>query len=157
MDNEGVRKAFAQLYAKGDYDREQLAAEFNVAPDTISRWLHRPDVQALVGQFTQERANRITRRIDSILEGRLEHAEKMDTELLLKIRKELVPDRSETTIKVDSAGAMEDLVAQLATNPELAVALLGQGAAATLDEPEDPEDEPEPIDAVLVTELDEGD
>lgn len=134
MENEEDRKTFARLYADGQ-TREQIAQVFNVHLDTVTTWAHRADVQALISKYTEERANRVLRKVDKSIEGRLAQVDDMDVETLLKIRKEFVPDRSETTIRVDQAGAIEDLVEQLTADPSLAAALLD--GAKQPDEPED--------------------
>jgi transposase len=133
MENADDRRTLARLYADGQ-KREEIAKVFNVHPDTITTWVQRADVQAMISKYTEERANRILRKTDKSIEGRLEHVDKMDIETLLKVRKEFVPDRSETTIKVDQAGAVEDLVEKLAKDPDLAAALLAGATQDSADE-----------------------
>jgi len=67
-----------------------MAEHFNCHIDTVTVWVRDPRVQAHAGRFAIERINRITRKIDETIDGRLAHASKMDTELLLKIRKEFL-------------------------------------------------------------------
>lgn len=85
---------FAEMYAAGE-SRPDLAAFFGVHPDSITRWSKRADVQALVAEFNRQRSNRILRRIDSLIEKRIENADNLDLKDLLAIRKEMVPQRME--------------------------------------------------------------
>jgi hypothetical protein len=87
---------FAKAYAEG-MSRPELAEEWSVHPDTIKKWLQRPDVKAVVAEFTKARTNRILRRIDTELEDRLkpERLNKLDLKDILAIRRELVPQRME--------------------------------------------------------------
>lgn len=114
-------KAVAEAYING-MSRVEMADLFEVHKDTITDWTSDPRVQAHAAKFALERVNRITRRIDTEIENRLQDTDDMDTEVLLKIRKEFL-DRS---LKVDlSKGAdnpetINEAVNALEENPDLA-------------------------------------
>lgn len=101
----------AELYATGA-TREQMSEVMGVHKDTISSWCQRPDIQTLVTEISQQRANKIVRKIDSTIEGRLQNAEKLDTKELLDIRKELAPNRVEVDWNVKSKDAVEEVLAE---------------------------------------------
>lgn len=86
--------------------------------DTISRWRRDPRVRERVKKIIEDRAIQVSRRVDSVIEGRLAHAKDMTIDELIKIRKEYggqVVARSE---KVDDA--FEGAWAALQDNPDLA-------------------------------------
>lgn len=87
-DPERVRLA-AAMYAEG-WTRKAMAEELGVSEWTVTQWRKDPRVRAQVKKLTEDRILRITGRIDHIIAGRLQEAEDMDTELLLKIRKEFL-------------------------------------------------------------------
>lgn len=74
------RQAMLEVLQDGGFDVKD--------PDTISRWRKDPRVKPLVAKIIEDRAIQISRKIDSVIEARLAHAEELDTETLLKIRKE---------------------------------------------------------------------
>jgi hypothetical protein len=134
--NPDFAKAVAEAYVNG-MSREEMADEFACHKDTITIWTRDPRVQAHVSRLAQERVNRITRKIDKEIEGRLQDAEEMDTEVLLKIRKEFLGN----VIKpIEGAGAdraetVSETIKAVEESPDLADALqqllLGGGHNAT--------------------------
>ena len=87
-DPEKVKLA-ASMYMEGK-TRAEMAAELAVSEWTITQWRKDPRVRAQVTKLVEDRVQRIVGRTDHIIEARLQHAEDMDTELLLKIRKEFL-------------------------------------------------------------------
>lgn len=87
-DPERVKLA-AALYVEGA-TREDMARELGVSPWTITQWRKDPRVRAQVSKLVEDRVMRIVGKTDHIIEGRLQDAGKMDTELLLRIRKEFL-------------------------------------------------------------------
>jgi transposase-like protein len=83
-DPERVKLA-AAMFVEGA-TRETMAAELGVSAWTITQWRKRAQVTKLV----EDRVLRIIGRTDHIIAGRLQHAEDMDTDLLLRIRKEFL-------------------------------------------------------------------
>lgn len=87
-DPERVKLA-AALFVEGA-TRPQMAEELGVSEWTITQWRKDPRVRAQVAKLVEDRVMRIVGKTDHIIEGRLQDAEKMDTELLLRIRKEFL-------------------------------------------------------------------
>lgn len=87
-DPERVKLA-AAMFMEGA-TRATMAAELGVSEWTITQWRKDPRVRAQVTKLVEDRVMRIVGRTDHIIEGRLQNAEDMDTELLLKIRKEFL-------------------------------------------------------------------
>lgn len=119
-------KLVAEAYING-LSRPEMAAEFDVEPRTITVWVRDPRVGAHSTRLTAERINRITRRIDSEIENRLMHVKKVDTELLLKIRKEFVSTAMRQTASGANAGTAEttnELLEAMDQDPTFAEALL---------------------------------
>lgn len=78
----------AECFAAG-MSREDMCKVCDVKDkDTITRWRRDPRVKALVSKLIEDRAIQISRKVDAVIEGRLAHAEDLDTDILLKIRKE---------------------------------------------------------------------
>lgn len=88
-------------------------------PDTITRWRRDPRVQALVGKLNADRVQQISRKIDSVIEGRLANVKKMDTNTLLRIRKEYGGSAVARTERSDDATILDAMDA-LEENPEFA-------------------------------------
>jgi hypothetical protein len=66
-----------------------MVAELDVKDvDTITRWRRDPRVKALVSKMNEDRVLQISRKVDSVIEARLGRADDLDTETLIKIRKE---------------------------------------------------------------------
>lgn len=116
--------AVGEAYAKG-FSRQEMADEFGAHKDTITDWCQDPRVQKYAARFAQERVNRITRKLDSELDARLDEIrdeDKFPVELILKMRKEML-DRS---LKIDLGKAGEqpetinEMVQNLEENPDLA-------------------------------------
>lgn len=118
-------KAVAEAYIDG-CTRQEMADLFGVSKDTITAWTRDTRVQAFSARMVQDRVTRITRKIDSVIEGRLQEAKDLDTETLLKIRKEYL-DRS---LKVDLKGGKDDpntiegAADLLESNPDFAAGLI---------------------------------
>lgn len=87
-DPERVKYA-AAMYVEG-MTRAEMAENLGVSEWTITQWRKDPRVRAQVTKLVEDRVMRIVGRTDHIIEGRLQDAEHMDTELLLRIRKEFL-------------------------------------------------------------------
>jgi predicted transcriptional regulator len=87
-DPERVKLA-AAMFVEGS-TRADMAAELGVSEWTITQWRKDPRVRAQVTKLVEDRVMRIVGKTDHIIEGRLQDAEKMETELLLRIRKEFL-------------------------------------------------------------------
>jgi transposase len=127
--NPEFAQAVAEAYAKG-VSTEEMADIFNVHKDTIRSWCRDPRVLALSGKITYERVLRITRKLDSEMEKRLEEVEEMDPELMLKIRKEYLGRTGIGEVAGTTPETVGNTVKALEENPGLADALkdlLGSG------------------------------
>lgn len=125
MHEEANRERVAVMYAAGA-TRAEIAEEFGgVDKSTVSAWLHREDVKALVDRKIRERTNRILRQTDSRIESALQDAENMSLEELLKVRKEFLPDRKEIKLTVNEDEALAELWKAAAEDPEAAQRILG--------------------------------
>lgn len=124
LTNPEIAKAVAEAYIEG-ISRDEMGEMFGVHKDTITAWCRDPRVQAPAARMAQDRVTRITRRIDSEIEGRLAHVGKMDLDQLLKVRKEYL-DRA---LKIDLGAAtnhaetVNDAIQAMEENPDLAAEL----------------------------------
>jgi hypothetical protein len=100
--------------------REDMAIELDCHRDSITNWVGDPRVQAHAGRMTLERINRITRKIDAEMEGRMAHVGNWRIDELLKVRKEYL----ERTMKLAGGGNTAETTNELAEamdqSPELA-------------------------------------
>jgi transposase len=106
------RRELASLVIRG-YNRKALAEHFGVHRDTISTWTQRPDVQALITSLGRQRTDRLIHRVDAELEARLEKVRGMDLDDIIKIRKEIVPQRIEVADKTEDAKALQELMEEM--------------------------------------------
>lgn len=129
----------AEHYVAGD-SNEQIAHALNAADsslnthkDTITDYRRIPDVAAMIERLSKERIARLTRKIDGKLEARLDGKDKIDTETLLKIRKELLGGVRKIEFK-DTSDGKKSATAKLwdaaDDDPEAAARMM----AATADE-----------------------
>lgn len=108
----------AECFAAG-MSRQEMCDELDVADkDTITRWRRDARVKAKVMKLIQDRAIQISRKIDSVIEGRLAHTDDMSIEELIKIRKEYGGASVQRREVADDATVHEALEA-LEDNPEL--------------------------------------
>lgn len=120
-----LRDIVAEGYVEG-LTNQQIADKLGrgVHKDTITDYKRHPAVVAIADRLTKERHLQITSKIDSALLKRLEHVDKIDTETLLKIRKEILPER----VEIDDKRKREDVVGELfdlaGEDPELAERLM---------------------------------
>jgi hypothetical protein len=124
----------AEHFAAGA-SRQDMCDELGVKDkDTITRWRHDPRVKAIVSKINADRVIQISRKVDSIIEGRLSQADKLDTETLLKIRKEYggaAVSRKEANDDAVSAEAMKRLEEDPTIGDRLLEALNGPQEAPT--------------------------
>jgi transposase len=132
MDREPhLREIVAESYVNGMTNAQIAdAIGYGVHPDTITDYKRHPKVQAIAERLTKERHLQITSKIDASLLKRLDHVDKIDTETLLKIRKEILPERIEVNDTTKRASLVEELMDLADEDPELAQRLLDANAAA---------------------------
>ena len=87
-DPERVKLA-AAMFVEGA-TRATMAEQLGVSEWTITQWRKDPRIRAQVTKLVEDRVMRIVGKTDHIIERRLQDAEDMDTELLLRIRKEFL-------------------------------------------------------------------
>jgi hypothetical protein len=136
LDDPGYAENVADLLASGlTNDKVAAALGDGTHPDTVKRWARHPKVQAHLSRLREERVNRVTRKIDSVIEGRLSDEtalREMDMKDLVALRRELLGPAAQRVVVnrgVDEAEATADLMSALARNPELAKALGAEGVA----------------------------
>jgi transposase len=112
----------AEAYTSG-MSSEAMAEELDCHRDTVYQWIKDPRVQIYITRLTRERVNRITRKVDSEIEGRLSHVSNMKIDELLKIRKEYLERTMKTQGEVDSAATTNEVAEAMDQNPDLAEAL----------------------------------
>lgn len=123
LNDPAVVKLTADLFANG-FSRAAMIDELAEAGivvkdvDTITRWRRDPRVKAIVTKLIEDRTLEISRKVDSILAGRLTNAESIPTEVLLKIRKEFGGSVVARTDVDDSVTA--DAIKTMEENPNFA-------------------------------------
>lgn len=126
MDDKAMRESLARMYADG-MNRTQIADELGCNPSTVSGWVKRADVQALISKFIEERSNRVLRHTDKMIESKLMSGATIELDELLKIRREFAGQKVEVTNRDgDKAAATDELMQKLHENPELLDQLLGE-------------------------------
>lgn len=142
-----LRVIVAEKFVEGSSNQE-IADAINAAVPNLDRPVNRetiptyrrhPDVEAHIARRRRERINLITSKIDSKIESWLNNAKvNHDIEVLLKIRKELMPermkDRGDETMDEDKL--VEEMFDRAYEDPEFAARMksaadrVGDGAPA---------------------------
>jgi DNA-binding XRE family transcriptional regulator len=122
--NPDIIEQFAAAYAEHDSSREKLAATFGISKDTVTRWVKDERVQAAVTRIREARVNRLQTKVDAKLIRLLEQGKlDDDPELLLKLRREIVPREATVNVKNDVDSATLELYRRVLGDPDLAAAL----------------------------------
>lgn len=137
---DGLRDAVAELWADGLSNKaiaEAVHAKFAEIEDvpvknTIINWRHDEQVANKIHAIMRERISRIVRSTDSALAARLENADDLTVDEIIKIRKEIAPARDvlDDAERVDPADAASDLFGAAIEDPELAKKIAGEAADA---------------------------
>jgi len=126
----------AECYVAG-MSRSEMAARFDVHPDTITAWKRDMRMRTIAKQLHDDRLLEMTRKIDHEMQTRLNshRIQEMDDETLLKFRKELVGDKKtiELSGALDTSSAKGDLWKLLDDDPDLASKLSALLGGETLD------------------------
>lgn len=113
-------KQVAEAFIAG-LTRPEMCEMFGVKdPDTITRWRRDPRVKAHALKLTEDRILQVTRKVDSVMENRLQNAENLTVRELLDIRKEYLGG----ALRAQTEKADEETIAEAASfledNPEAA-------------------------------------
>ena len=137
---DGLRDRIAELWADGYSNKaiaESVHKEFAEIEDepvkrTIINWRHDEQVKNKIHAIMRERITRIVRQTDSALAKRLENADELTVEEIIKIRKEIAPARDvlDDAERVDPADAASDLFGAAVDDPELARKIAGEAGNA---------------------------
>lgn len=126
--NPEFAREVAEAYVSG-MSRSEMAARFNVHPDTVTAWKRDVRVRSVAKNLHEDRIMEMTRKVDAEMQARLNShkIKEMDDETLIKFRKELVGDKKtiELSGAVDTGSAKSTLWKSLDDDPELAVKLVG--------------------------------
>lgn len=118
-------KQVAECFANGD-SRESMSTTFNVSKQTITKWRKDPRIKRLVHNIMVERVQRVTSKVDAILEGRLANGDSLTIKELLDIRKEFMGDSARGKLE-DADDTTINAAMEAAESPdfaELAAALV---------------------------------
>lgn len=99
LDDPEHAKAVAAAFADG-LTREKMCEMFGVSdPYTITRWRKDPRVRAHAMRLIEDRLMRSGARIEKIIEGRLQHPEKLTIKELIALRHELLGGKLRESIE----------------------------------------------------------
>ena len=110
--------AVAEAFVAG-CSREEMCDMFNVSLSTISRYRRDHRVKVLALKKIEDRVLRITRRTDSIIEERLRNAKDIDTDTLLRIRKEYLGGALRTQTEKADSETINEASSEIENNPSL--------------------------------------
>jgi hypothetical protein len=124
LDNPEKLELFARAVADGQSIKD-LAALFNVTERSVSTYKKDARVKAIAFKLIEDRVFRVTRKVDAEIERRLQDAEELDTDILLKIRKEFLGGalRLQTEGGKADANTINETMDVMEDNPEFAVEL----------------------------------
>lgn len=112
-------KTVAAAFVSG-MTHKDIAAQFNIHPDTVTYWRRDPRVKAHAMKMIEDRVLAVTRRIDSIIEGRLQHAENMSIKDLVMLRKEFLGGALRQQTENADEQTISEVMTALDKNPDLA-------------------------------------
>lgn len=126
-------KLVAEAFSNG-MARSEMAETFGVSKGTITTWRRDPRVRAQTLKLIEDRVIRITSKIDAIIGHRLQYAEDIETETLIKIRKEYLGGALRTASEGKGADAetINEAMNEIEADPERLkelTELLGRSAA----------------------------
>lgn len=116
-------KSVAEAFASGA-SRMDMCEMFGVKdPATITRWRRDPRVKAIVLRIIEDRVLQVTRKVDGVIAGRLEHAENMTVTELLAIRKEFLGGALRAQTEKADEETIQEAQQFLETHPDAMEAL----------------------------------
>jgi hypothetical protein len=133
LDDTDYAKLVATWFANGA-TREQMSEEFGVSTWTITQWRKDVRVKAHTHKIIEDRILSVARKIDNVLEARLQNAENMSTKDLLAMRKEFVGgalrQQTEKADEVTTIQAMEAIEDDPEFMEKLAALMAGRSTPA---------------------------
>jgi hypothetical protein len=129
----------AALFVAG-VSRKEMAAELDVSEHTIGRWRKDPRIKAAALPLIEDRIVQITRRVDSAIEARLQHAENLSIRELIEIRKEFLAGNLRQQAEKLDEGTVSEAMAAIEKNPQLVdelLALLNKKPQAAEERPDE--------------------
>jgi len=125
-------KEVAEAFANG-CTREEMSETFSVTKATITRWRKDPRVKRQVHTILGERVQRVSSKVDSVIEARLQNAENLTIKELLDIRREFVGDNLRN--KLDEAdGDTINAAMEAVEDPDFVAKLAGMMDSSTPEE-----------------------
>lgn len=140
---DGLRDRVAELWAEGYTNKALAEAIFAEFPEveavpvksTIINWRKDDVVTNKINALMRERVGRIVRKLDAIISLKIENADELTVDEVIKIRKEFLPERNAfTDEKQDAAAIDEDLFGLMESDPEFADRLMGDDEPAPDDD-----------------------
>lgn len=121
MDDPDKLELFAQALSEGESTKE-LAKLFLISERTVRIYKKDPRVKAAALKYIEDRVIRVTRKVDAQIEQRLENPEELDTDTLLKIRKEFLGGvlRLQTQGGKADSDTINEAMDAIESNPEFA-------------------------------------
>lgn len=112
-------KLVAESFANG-LSRSEMAELFNMSKGTITTWRRDPRVRAQTLKLIEDRVVRITSKVDAVIASRLEYADDIETETLIKIRKEYLGGALRTASEGKGADAetINEAMNEIEADPE---------------------------------------
>jgi hypothetical protein len=102
--NDEEIELLAMAIANGMTNKE-MASLFGCSTAKIGEEKRNPIVKAVVLKFVEDRVIRVARKVDSVMEQRLLNADELDTDTLLKIRKEYLGG----ALRLQTQGSAKDV------------------------------------------------
>lgn len=125
LDDPTQLQLFAECIAAG-LSAKEIVELLHVSTKSVARYRKDQRVIAAAMKIIEARVVRITRRIDSEIERRLvEEVFDIDTDTLLRIRKEFLSGQLRAQVQVNdpSAETINDAIAQIEESPQFAAEL----------------------------------
>jgi transposase len=120
LNDPGFIDLFAALVVSGATN-EEIAQQCEISDRSVRNYKKDPRVKAAAIKLTEDRILRITRKVDSEIEQRLQHPNEIPTDELIKLRKEYLPGfvRQQVDAQADAA-TIEEVMTEIEDDPELA-------------------------------------
>lgn len=122
LDDEDFLEDVATHFVNG-VQRQAMADTFGVSTYMVDKWKKSPKVQRKWMQLRDDRVRSTIGRIEKIIAERLEDAEALSTDTLMKLRKEYANDGLRPNAEKADEATIGEMQTMLERQPELAAAL----------------------------------